>query len=156
MDISATIEFPADPDRVYAMMIDRSYLEAVCEASEAIRYEVSVDGRTTTSTRTLPAPTAAAKFTGPELTVVERVEWRDARPDHTRTGVMTLTVPRQPVTFTGDLTLAPGGAGTTATLRGDLKAAIPLFGKKVEEAAAPAVLSGFRVQQSVGTRWLAS
>ena len=156
MDVSSTIEFPADPERVYAMMTDRGYLEAVCEASQAITYEVSIDGQTTTTRRTLPAPPAAAKFTGPQLTMVERVEWRQAAADGTRTGAMTMTVPGQPVTLKGDLTLAPGGAGTAATLKGDLKVAVPLLGKKLEEAAAPAVLSGFRVQQKVGSRWLAS
>jgi Protein of unknown function (DUF2505) len=156
MQISSTLEFPADPERVYAMMTDRGYLEAVCEASQAINYEVSVDGQTTTTRRTLPAPPAAARFTGSQLTMVEQVEWRPAAADGTRSGTMTMKVPGQPVTLKGELTLAPGGAGTAATLTGDLKVAVPLLGKKLEEAAAPAVLSGFRVQQKVGSRWLAS
>ncbi len=37
-------------------------------------------------------------------------------------------------------------------LTGDLKVAIPFLGKKLEQAAAPAVLAGFRTQQRVGDR----
>ena len=50
--------------------------------------------------------------------------------------------------------LGPGGRGTTVHLDGELKVAIPLLGKKLEQASAPAVLAGFRTQQRVGDRWL--
>jgi hypothetical protein len=39
---------------------------------------------------------------------------------------------------------------------GELKVAIPLLGRKLEEATAPAVISGYHTQQEVGDRWLAS
>ena len=46
-------------------------------------------------------------------------------------------------------------APTIAQLTGDLKVAIPLLGKKMEQSAAPAILAGFRTQQKVGDAWLA-
>ena len=39
---------------------------------------------------------------------------------------------------------------------GELKVAIPLLGRKLEESAAPAVMAGYRTQQEVGDRWLAT
>lgn len=155
MDISSSAQFATDPDRVYAMMTDRAYLEEVCRATEASTYEVSVAGPKTRSTRSLKAPASAAKFTGPELTVVEEVTWGEDEGDGTRTGKVAMTIPGQPVTMSGTMRIAPGGPGTVLSLDGVLKVAIPLLGKKLEESAAPAVMAGFRTHQKVGDRWLA-
>jgi len=154
MHISATAQFPAGPDRVYAILTDRTYLEEVCRASHARAYEASVNESTTTTSRRLPAPAAAAKFTGPELTVVETITWAPPNADGSRDGSVVMSVRGQPVTLKGRLLLAPGGPGTVATLTGELKVNIPLLGKKLEEASAPAVLAGFRTQEKVGASWL--
>jgi hypothetical protein len=156
VDISSTAEFAADPERVYAMMTDRDYLEQVCQASQATAYDVSASGATTRTSRTLKAPASAAKFTGPELTVVEEVNWGGDAEDGSRSGLVKMTVSGQPVTMKGTMTIAPGGPGSVVQLTGQLKVAIPLLGKKLEESAAPAVLAGFRTQQKVGDRWLAA
>ena len=66
-----------------------------------------------------------------------------------------MTVLGQPVSLKGELRLRPGGRGTTVDLQGELKVAIPLLGRKLEQSSAPAVMAGFRTQQSVGDRWLA-
>ena len=87
--------------------------------------------------------------------MVEEVQWADAAGDGSRSGALTMTVLGQPVRLTGRLQLAPGGRGTTVDLTGELKVAIPLLGRKLEESSAPAVLAGFRTQQRVGDRWLA-
>ena len=154
MDISTDLDFAAAPAAVFAMMTNQQYQEQVCVASEAVSYEVSVAGPTTHTSRTLPAPDSAARFTGPQLTVVEDIAWNEAESDGTRPGSLTMTVRGQPVTLRGQLRLAPGGRGTTVTLTGELKVAIPLLGRKLEQAAAPAVLAGFHTQQRVGDRWL--
>jgi hypothetical protein len=156
MDISTGLDFAAEPADVYAMMIDQGYLEEVCVASESISYDVSVTGSSTRSSRTLPSPESAARFTGPELTVVEEVVWGEAGPDGTRAATMTMTVVGQPVSLKGKLQLRPGGKGTTVDLNGELKVAIPLLGRKLEQSSAPAVLAGFRTQQRVGDRWLSA
>lgn len=156
VDISSTIEFAADPDRVYAMMTDRQFLEDVCEASEASAYDVSVTGPKTTTHRTLRAPASAAKFTGPDLNVVEEISWGPDEGDGSRTGAMKLGIPGQPVTLQASLALGPGGVGTRVELTGQLKVNIPFLGRKLEESAAPAILAGFRVQQKVGNHWLES
>jgi hypothetical protein len=65
-----------------------------------------------------------------------------------------MTVLGQPVTFKGGIRLSPGGRGSVVDVRGDLKVAIPMLGRKLEEAAAPAVMAAYRTQQEVGDRWL--
>jgi Protein of unknown function (DUF2505) len=155
MDISTGLDFAAEPHEVYAMMTDQAYLEDVCVASESLSYDASANGSSTRTSRTLSSPESAARFTGPQLTVVEEVQWSDAGADGTRTGALTMTVLGQPVRVNGRLLLRPGGRGTTVELTGELKVAIPLLGRRMEESAAPAVLAGFRTQQRVGDRWLA-
>lgn len=156
MDISSRAEFAAAPDQVFAMLLTKEFLDEVCVASHAVSYECTVAGSSTTSSRTLPAPDQARTFTGPTLTVVEQVAWGEANASGTRTGQVSLSVPGQPVTMKGTVTLSAGGPGSVVELKADLKVNIPLLGKKLEQSAAPAILEGFKVQQDVGTRWLAS
>ena len=107
MDISTGLDFAATPQDVYAMMTDQAYLEEVCVASESSSYDVSVNGSSTRTSRTLASPESAARFTGPHLTVVEEVQWGEAGADGARTGALTMTVLGQPVRLSGRLRLAP-------------------------------------------------
>jgi uncharacterized protein (DUF736 family) len=52
--------------------------------------------------------------------------------------------------------LAPGGQGSLETIEGDLKARIPMMGRKIEETAAPAIRSAIRVESETGAAWLAT
>jgi Protein of unknown function (DUF2505) len=155
MDISSHLDFAAAPAEVYAMLTDQKYLEEVCVASGSLSYHVSVEGSITKTSRTLPAPDSAARFTGPQLTVNEQVAWGDPAPDGSRSGAVTMTVLGQPVNFRGKLEVSPGGRGSVVDISGELKVAIPLLGRKLEEAAAPAVMAGYQTQQEVGDKWLA-
>ena len=137
------------------MMTDQAYLEEVCVASESLSYHVSVEGSTTRTSRTLPAPDSAARFTGPQLTINDEVGWGDPASNGSRSGAVTMTVLGQPVNFRGKVEVSPGGRGSVVDVTGELKVAIPLLGRRLEEAAAPAVMAGYRTQQEVGDRWLA-
>jgi hypothetical protein len=156
MDISSHLDFAADPADVYAMMTDQGYLDEVCVASGSLSYDVSVDGSTTRTSRTLPAPDSAVRFTGPKLTVNDEVVWGDPSSDGSRGGTVTMTILGQPVKFRGKLQLSAGGRGSVLDITGELKVAIPILGKKLAESAAPAVTEGYKKQQEVGDRWLAS
>ncbi|GAB3621990.1 hypothetical protein GCM10027418_00720 [Mariniluteicoccus endophyticus] len=155
MDISTTADFAADPTKVFEMLTDREFLVKVAEASGAVSHDVKVVDATTTSTRELPNPPEMQKFAGKTLTVVETINWGPASDDGSRTGTLDLKVPGQPVSMPGTVTLAPGGRGTTVTVQGDLSVKVPLLGKKIEKAAAPAILEGLEIEQRVGDQWLA-
>ena len=136
------------------MLTDEKYLDEVCRATESSSWDVDVAGFTTRTTRAFPAPATVAKFTGAELRVTELTTWGEAGADDRRTGELEMTVQGQPVSLRGRLELGPGGPGTVVQLTGDLKVAIPLLGKKIEQSTAPVVLAGFQKQQEVGDRWL--
>jgi hypothetical protein len=155
MDIDTRAEFPAAPDQVFTMLTDKAFLDTVCTRTHARSHEVSVDGSTVKTSRQLPAPDAARPFTGELLNVVEEIVWSEPGADGSRTGTSTMKVPGQPVTFNGKYVLSPGGAGSSLTLTGQLKVNVPLLGKKLEQAAAPAVMAGFKTQEQVGADWLA-
>ncbi|HJV15190.1 MAG TPA: DUF2505 domain-containing protein [Propionibacteriaceae bacterium] len=155
MEISSHLDFAAPPAEVYTMLTDQRYHEEVCVASGSISHNVSVTGSTTRTSRTLPAPDTAARFTGPQLTVNDEVVWGEPSSDGSRSGTVTMTVSGQPVTFKGGIRISLGGRGSEVDVQGNLKVAIPLLGRKMEESAAPAVMAGYRTQQEVGDRWLA-
>ena len=155
MQISSHLEFAAAPADVYAMMTNQKFLDEVCVASESLSYNASVEGSVTKTSRTLPAPESAARFTGPTVTVNEEVAWGNGSADGSRVGAITMTVLGQPVGFKATMRLEPGGRGSVVDIAGELKVAIPLLGRKLEEATAPAVIAGYRTQQEVGDRWLA-
>ncbi len=155
MDIASRLDFAASPSDVFAMMTDRDYLAEVCVACSSQSYDVTVNGASTQTSRTFAAPDAVARFTGSQLSVVEDTVWSAAAPDGSRSGSLAMTVTGQPVSLKGQLRIAPGGRGTRVDLTGDLKVAIPLLGRKLEQSTAPTVLAGFETQQVVGTRWLA-
>ena len=156
MQLTAQQDFAAGPDEVAAMLTDRTFLDKVCVASEAIKHSVSVDGPHTTVSRTLKAPSAASKFTGETITIVEDLRWSAAAQDGSRTATLNLTVPGLPVEMVGTVRLAAGGRGTRVDYSGDLKVNIPFVGKKLEQSAAPAVLDGITLQQRIGDDWLAA
>lgn len=154
MDIDSRAEFAADPEKVYAMLTDKDFLEKVCQETHATDYDVIVDGSSVKTSRDLPSPDAARPFTGETLTVVEDISWAEGGSG--RTGTVTMKVPGQPVNFNGKYELIADGAGSTLTLTGLLKVNVPLLGKKLEEAAAPAVLAGFRTQEKLGADYLSA
>jgi hypothetical protein len=154
MQLTAQQDFAAGPDEVAAMLIDHAFLEKVCIASEAVKHSVSGEGPHTTVSRTLKAPSAASKFTGETITIVEDLRWSPAGPDGSRTASLNLTVPGLPVEMIGTVRLAAGGRGTRVDYSGDLSVNIPFVGKKLEQSAAPAVLDGITLQQRIGDDWL--
>lgn len=154
MDIEARAEYPADPSSVFALLTNRDFLEQVCQQTHAREQQISVDGGAVMINRTLPAPDQARPFTGETLTVIEEVSWSEAAADGSRTGSVSMTVPGQPVTFRGTYQLADMGGRTSMTLSGNLTVNVPLMGKKLEQAAEPAVLQAFRAQEELGADWL--
>jgi len=161
MKISETITYAAPPETVYAMVTDRAFQERKCVEAGAQRHEASVspdgDGARVVTKRDLPAddlPDFAKSIVGPKLSVTETYDWGAAAADGSRSGTLTVEVAGAPVAMRGAVRLAATGSGTQITIDGDLKASIPLFGGKVEKAAAPAVVDAIRSEQRTGNAWL--
>jgi uncharacterized protein YndB with AHSA1/START domain len=161
MKISETIRYAAPPETVYAMLTDAAFQERKCVEAHAQRHEAAVspagDGARVVTKRDLPAddlPDFVRSIVGSTLSVTETYEWGGAAVDGTRTGTLTVEVAGAPVAMRSAVRLAPAGGGTQFSIDGDLKASIPLFGGKVEKAAAPAVIGAIRSEQRTGNAWL--
>jgi uncharacterized protein YndB with AHSA1/START domain len=163
MKISETITYAAPPETVYAMVTDPAFQERKCVEAHAHRHEAAVspagDGARVVTKRDLPAddlPDFAKSIVGQTLSVTETYEWGGAAADGSRSGTLTVEVAGAPVALRSNVRLLPSGGGTQITIEGDLKASIPLFGGKVEKAAAPAVIDAIHSEQRTGTVWLAA
>lgn len=162
MQVNADIRYPADPGRVFAMFLDPAFHEARCTGAGSVSHEVHVEptaegGCRARSRRVMPTdqvPPALQRFVSRGLTLVETYSWGPAAADGSRDGEVVVEVEGVPVRFTGVLRLVPDGAGSHETLRGDLRAAVPLFASKIEQAAEPAVTGAVRVEQRTGERYL--
>nr|WP_257911011.1 DUF2505 domain-containing protein [Janibacter limosus] len=62
-----------------------------------------------------------------------------ARSDGSRHADLALTVTGVPLKLVGTIALSPTASGSTLVIDADLSCSIPLFGKKIEEAARPAI-----------------
>jgi hypothetical protein len=162
VQVNAQVFYPASPDLVFDMLVDRSFQERVCEATGALRYEVQVEqdagAATITTRRELPTdqvPDYARRFIGSTLEVVRVDHWDAPDADGNRDGTVTVEIKGAPIRLTGSLSLREDNTGgTTELISGDLKASIPLLGGKMEKAAEPALMSAIRKEEQVGLQQL--
>ena len=145
------------------MLADPKFYEQVSERMGAVSSTVEVSGDpsgsfTVTTERKMPTngfPDFARKFVGDTVSVRQVDEWRAEEDGGVRRGTISVEVQGAPLRLNGSLLLSPSGAGTTETIEGDLKAAVPLIGGKLEEAAQPAIEGAIRQQKKVGNAWFA-
>lgn len=154
MQLTSQLAFSASPKTVGAMLTDRGFLELVCEESKATEYGVEVDGDLVKISRKLPAPEIVARFSGPTITLLEEQHWGPADAHGGRVARLSLRSPGLPVTMDGTIRLYAAAGGTTVGYSGELAVRVPLLGRSLEEAAAPALLAAINIQQVVGERWL--
>lgn len=162
MKISKTMEYPASPDAVFAVLADQAFQEAKCAATAAVRYSAQVvtagDTTTISTERVLPAdnlPDFARNMVGETLIVAETQTWGAAQADGSRRAKVEMAVSGVPLSLSGTITLRPGGRGTVETLDAELKARVPLIGGKIEKAAAPPIEAAIAIEVQTAQEWLA-
>lgn len=144
------------------MLADPQYVEAKVRASGAIEQQVDVvpadDGAfTVTTRRALPTdqiPANMRPFVGAQIDVRQVDAWGAPADGTDRQGTVVVEVAGAPVRMTGSMQLVGTADSSTVTYEGDLKAAIPLFGGAVEQAAAEAIRAALRSEEDVARRWL--
>lgn len=161
MNISATFDYAATPDEVFAMLADQEFQARKCVATGALSHSVSIsahgDRTVIVSSRKLPTegfPDFVKSLVGATLGVTETQDWGPAGADGARQGRLTVDIGGAPIDLVGTLSLARDGQGSVESVNGDLKARIPLIGAKIEQAAAPAIESAIRVEKETGQAWL--
>ncbi|HEX5534909.1 MAG TPA: DUF2505 domain-containing protein [Actinomycetales bacterium] len=163
MRIHDEFQYAAPPEKVAEMLADPTFYEQVSERMGAVSATVEVSGDpsgpfTVTTERKMPTdgfPDFARKFVGDTVSVRQVDEWHAEEEGGVRRGTLLVEVHGAPLRMHGSLLLAPTDTGTTETVDGELKAAVPLIGGKLEEAARPAIEGAIRQQQKVGAAWFA-
>ncbi|WP_018155375.1 DUF2505 domain-containing protein [Demetria terragena] len=161
MKISETWSYDAPANQVWDMLIDPAFQERKCAASGALSYDTSIDGGAEKATievsREMPTddlPSQVKRFLSGGLTVVETQAWEEADANGSRRGTITVLIKGTPAAMRGSLTLTADGETTHVAIDADLKAGIPLVGGQIEKAAAPAIVSGIRVEAREGQAYL--
>lgn len=164
MDVERDSTYNADPYAVFGMLTDKEFLDRRAVATKAIRHRVDVtpgtDGsvqvRTERTLQTTRIPEALRKLVGATIDLDEVISWAAPEPDGSRLAHVSVEVKKVPVRGTGTMRLTSDGPGRTRqSVHLNIKASIPLVGRKVEEAAAPAVIAALEVEEQLGGEWLA-
>ncbi len=161
MELYSELRYDADPVTVFAMLTDEEFIARKTLAANALRHEVTVvrDGDTVTIDllRVMPpdVPDFVRRFVGETIDISQTDVWAPAAVDGSRTGRITLGVAGAPVSASGVLSLAPVSTGTVVVIDGAIKASVPLFGGKIEQAVHHGVTEAGKIEQRVGREWLA-
>ncbi len=150
--------YAADPDTVYAMLVDPAYRVRVCEAMGVLSQEVSVEPageghlvRIDQEQPTAGVPSFARKFAGETTRAVQVETWQAASP---RRAALTIETPGKPTRTEGSLTLGPHADGAVVTLEADLTVTVPLIGGRLEKLMADLFRAGRETEHAVGVAWL--
>ena len=161
MKISATFDYSATPQRVFAMLTDAEFQNRKCIATGALSHSVSIstegDRTIIINHRQMPTdgfPDFVKSMVGATLAVTETQVWGPPSHDGGREGSIKVDLGSAPLDLVGVLALAPAGQGSLESVDANLKAKIPLIGGKIEKAAAPAIESAISVERETGQTWL--
>jgi len=162
MELLRSYHFDASPHEVYDMFVDEEFVQARLTQTGALTSTIKItaegSGVRIKTHRDLPpqVPDWARKFVGETISLDEVERWQAAGPDGSRDGTIFVEITGAPVQVDATSRLAAGPAGGTEyTVTGTITASVPLFGKKIQEAAAPAITAALDKEADVGRRWLA-
>ncbi|MBC7309499.1 MAG: DUF2505 domain-containing protein [Actinomycetales bacterium] len=146
MKVTTHATYVLGPDEILEIIADEEFQEEKCRATYAVAYSVSVRERAgrlvVTTERSMPMehlPEIARGFVGNRLVIHESQEWHGPNANGLYTADLKVHVAGAPITGTGRRVLAPTGSGSRDQIDFAIKAAIPLIGRKIEEAAGPPV-----------------
>lgn len=146
----------ATAEQVYAMLGEQSFREQVCDFQGVLRKTVSISpsgaGMSVTIDQVQAGqgiPSFAKKFVGEEINIVQEEQWSSPT-----SGTVKVAIPGKPGDMSGDVLVAEDDAGTTETVRMDVKVGIPLIGGKIEGLIADLLTKALRAENKVGREWL--
>ncbi|MFC6707823.1 DUF2505 domain-containing protein [Flexivirga alba] len=162
MKIEETWTYDAPADQVFEMLLDPAFQQAKCSATGALSQSVSIKDdaavqviETHREMATEGLPENVARIVGKTLKIIEIQRWGQPGEDGSRTADIDVSLGGLPVNFAGQIQLTPQGDTTKMHVLGELRARIPLVGKKVETASAPAFSGGVQIEAQTGREYLA-
>lgn len=142
MPVQHSASYPADPDRVLAVLTDEAFLReyAAGLGAEVTDLRVVRDGsavQTTlqllTSTRGIPS--VFQRFVGAQVAVVDQRSWRpDGAGGHRGDLDVSARIMGRTAALRGSTLLTAAGDGTAATSTADASVDAPLVGRQAEAA----------------------
>ncbi len=161
MKITRTTTLEAGVEDVFAIITSRGHQEAKLAAqtdSSSVEITDQAGGAVGVHTeRELPTqgmPGPMASIVGSTLAITEQQNWSQPQADGSRTADLEITVKGVPVRLVGRITLSPSDGGSALSVDADLSCSMPLVGKKVEAAAAPAIEESFDLEVGLLTEQL--
>ena len=162
MDLQAHLSFPAEPDRVAALLADPEYVRARCVATGARSSEVTVTreadgGFSVSSTRAFPTdgfPSFARSMVGPMVTLEQVDRWTPAD-DGSWRGTSTVTTVGAPARFDARGLLEASVTGARQSISGSVTAPpVPLLGAKIEKMIHDQIMKAIAVEERLAAEWL--
>jgi hypothetical protein len=136
-----------------AIIADQGFQEEKCRRTYAVHYEASVRserGRVLVQTRrTMPTdhiPDVAKSFVGEHFAIHESQTWSGPDEQGRYSADLKLHVQGAPMTGTGSRLIVPHGTGAHDEVSLRIKASVPLIGRRIEHAAAPAVAAAAEIE----------
>jgi hypothetical protein len=162
MDVRAEINYPtASPEQAFALAVNPEFRAAVCEATHAVDYDVSIEehddgGAFIAVERTVPADLSdfVKKLVGDTVSIKQTEEWTPPDGSGRRTADIVVDILGQPAKMVGTAVLEAVGHGSCQVILGDLKVAIPFLGKKIEPEIAKGIVAAVAKEQETGEAWL--
>lgn len=154
VEFTLRVTYPAPPATVFGMLTTSEFLQRCCVESGARRQAVEGTPSTVSVSLEVESPAAARPLVGQLMTIQQRFSWGEPDAAAGRDGIMQLAIAGSPLTLTGTCRLRPTAQGTEVDYTGDLVAAVPLLGRRIEQLAQPEFEEGFRVTERVGRAWL--
>lgn len=165
MHVSESLHYPADPQRVAAMLADPRFVAAkftpfLPAGTPPPQVGVERDGEAFTVRTSVPVPAglvpdAARALVPADLTLDTTETWAPAG-DGSWRGTLTATLGTLPATVDLDQALRPVDGGTERTAEGEVSVRIPFLGAKLEAAAAGYLDDMAAAEHRAGLDYLAS
>jgi hypothetical protein len=143
--IDHVYDYPADVDTAFSVIVDPELYEDVAVRSKALEHSANVtlvhQVHTITLERSMPTdqvPSFAKSLVGDALRIHETTWWKAGSPDDGDAdgyhATFSVQIVGTPVTFNGSMRLTSTETGSRQSVTGDIKAAIPFLGGKVESS----------------------
>jgi len=152
----------AEPDQVFALLLDEDYLVQRCEATGSTALDVRAEGSPQTGgvvrlRRHVPLllPAFAARFAADRIVVRHVETWSPPDSQGIRTAGFTGQVEGAPGSLTGRLRIAREASATSYAFRGVIDIPIPVVGQRLAKYAAEQLTRGLRAEEEFTRRWLA-
>lgn len=161
MRFTSSVSYPTDPAQVARLYASPDFARAKVEATTARDIDVVVaqDGEafTVTTSGQLPSTVVPEKFrgfVGEQIGLRLTEAWGPPEPDGTRRSTFSLDLDGVPVEAGGTQQLVETSTGCEVRYEGEVKASIPLFGRRVEQSAVDAVEQVVNTERAIGMQHL--